>query len=329
MVLGLFVLIAVSYLAFRALCMTERSNIGSSPIVVALGITSWLFILSVLALILYTFYLIYILLLGSFGAMTQLIFVGLLVGFAIRANEALDTALVFSYLRPAALFQVLQPRSVLLQDEVEKMTIRDLHRLSSDKPFPAGDKHKRLLTQQEIQQYQSEAQKIARRPKRSNRFDEEIQSLKANLPTSIADPWKVYTFDHKLHDWYDEMSGLLIDPRSRSLRFRLNVPKADETALRNPLYVYQVKQDLYQLLQVLNTDPWILPYRGYFEYIVSTCFGIESDSFGQTQMYPFLKITISRAQLSGLEGKFFNAADIHKISDLVFNNGHPIPDEEQ
>lgn len=328
MVVGLFAIIAVSYLALRQLCMMERTRIQAPAVVFALGAASWVFIVSVAALALYAIYLFYALLvLGSFAAMTELLFTGLMAGLAVRANEALDTALVFHYLRSAALFQPLQPRSVLLQDELEKKRIHDIHRLSSDKPFPRGDTEKRLLTRQEIERYQNEAREATQRPKRSVRFDEEIQSLKAGIATTLADPWKVYTFDHKHHDWYEEMSGLLIDPRSRTLRFKLNVPRADETALHNPLYVFQVKQDLYQLLQVLNTDPWILWYGEYFDYITTTCFGIESDSFGQTQMYPFLRITVSRRQLSEREGKFFNAADIHKIAELTFNNGDPIPDE--
>jgi hypothetical protein len=85
-----------------------------------------------------------------------------------------------------------------------------------------------------------------------------------------------------------------------------------------------VKQDLYDLLQVLNTDPWLKPYAEFFDHIAITCCGIESDSFGQNYLYPFLKIEIARGELFQREGIFFNAADLQKISSITFNDGKPL-----
>lgn len=100
-----------------------------------------------------------------------------------------------------------------------------------------------------------------------------------------------------------------------------------KTPCETPSIVYQFKQDLYHLLQVLNTDSWLGWYSEFFDRFVAVCYGIESDSFGHVQMYAFLKIDIARVQLSQREGKFFNAGDLHKISELTFSNGKLLPGE--
>jgi len=242
-------------------------------------------------------------------------------------NESLDTASVLFFVRRSALFHPLQPHTTIAQEELDKKKIRDVHRETSDKPFPTIGKNKRLLTDTEAAQFRQEMQAVIARPKRSIYFDAEFKALKSGSPVSVADPWKVYTFDHKLHELYDEMSEVSVDPQKRLLHFRLNIPGATAEAVKDPLFVFQLKQDLYQLFQVLNTDPWLSWYSEMFDHIAAVCFGIESDSFGRIQMYPFLKIEIPRTQLTQREGQFFNAADLHTIGTLTFENGKPLSGE--
>ncbi len=163
------------------------------------------------------------------------------------------------------------------------------------------------------------------RPTRSVHLAEEIQALGAGNAVDISDGWKVHAFGTQLHDLYAEMSELWVNPQTHTLGFRLNIKDATEKALQNPTYVYELKQDLYQILQVLNTDPWLALYDKYYARIIAVCYGIEPDSFGHIQQFPFLKIDIMRLQLTPREGKFFNAADLHTISALTFNNGKPLP----
>jgi hypothetical protein len=325
---ALFAIIAASYLTLRKVCMMEESKVQSPVMIAALGFISWVFILSLAGWALLTLYLIYALtVLSAIGSIYSLVFIALLSGIAIKSNEALDTATVFHFLRSAAFFHPIRPKTLIFQEELDKKKIHDVHRQTSDQPFPTEGKQKRLLTEKEVQRFRQEAQSLSQRQLRSSRFDDEVRSLESGTPTSITDPWKIYAFTHKLHDWYDEMSDIRIDPRSSSLHFKINLLNATETALRDPIYVYRLKQDLYQLLQVLNSDPWLQCYGEYISRIVATCLGLESDSFGHKQLYPFLKIDIMRARLSELGEKFFNAADLHTISTLTFDNGKPLQEE--
>jgi hypothetical protein len=323
-----FLIVAALYLLLRKLCQISKDGHPSKLEIYVLGIVTWLFLLSAGGWLLIPLYLIFDLFANNnYGNLFPLMFIGMATGLAYQTNEVLDSATVLHHIRQSAFFRPLKPHTMIVQEELDKKKIRDIHRETSNKPFPTIGKQKRLLTDTEAAQFRQQMQAAGQRPPRSNDFESEIRTLKSGATTNLSDTWKVYTFDHKLHDLYAEMSEVHLDPQARMLRFRLNIHSASESALQNPIYLYQLKQDLYHLLHVLNADPWLASYGEFFDRMLTVCFGIESDSFGHVQMYPFLKIDIARAQLFQREGTFFNAADLHTICTLTFENGKPLPGE--
>ena len=190
-----------SYLLLRSICLSTARKEQTAATIAMAGAVSWLFILSIVAWILLFFYLIYALIvLGSLSAMYGLIFIGLCSGFAFQFNEVLDSGAVFYFLRDTSLFRPMKPKTMLVQEELDKKDIHDIHRATSDKPFPVAQSQKRLLSEKEIREIHRELHTQRQRPNRSDRYDEEIKNLKSGSVTSISDPWKVYTFTHKFHD---------------------------------------------------------------------------------------------------------------------------------
>jgi hypothetical protein len=327
-ILVFVIIVAAPFLLLRKMFLEPAERQPTSTKIFILGAVSWIFILGALAWLILPLFLLYLVFVaGNFGAIMGLALFAIVSGFAYQVNETLDSATVLHYLRESAFFRPIRPDYMHLPEELDKQQIREIHRETSQAPFPTAGKSKRLLTEEEARQYKSEMTAAKKRPLRSRRYEEEIASLKLGETTSIADGWKVYTFDHKLHDFYDEMSRLQIDPVTRTLQFNLNIPHATEQLLRDPQYLYQLKQELYQLFSVLHTDPWLSAYSGFIDRIIATCYGIEPDSFGHAQLYAFIKLDIASVELHRREGKFFNAADLHKISTLTFNDGKPLPDE--
>jgi hypothetical protein len=292
------------------------------------GVLAWIFILAVSGWGFLALYLSYLLLSQKvLGAIFGLMFICMASGFAFQANEVLDTSTVIQFVRRALVFRPTKPHSLVFEDELDKKRVRDIHAETSDKAFPTMGTQKQLLTKEEIRQLQEEMKPSKERPPRSMRFEDEVQLLKGGRVAHLTDPWKIYNFSQTLHDLYAEMYELEIDPQTRTFQFRLNIHNATEKALRDPMFVFELKQDLYQLLQVLNTDPWLGWYSEYYDHIVVVCFGNESDAFGHMQMYPVLRIDIVRSQLTEREGKFFNAADLQTICAFTFANGKPLPEE--
>jgi hypothetical protein len=321
----LLAIVAGSYLILRKICMTIGERESTTIELFAIGIVTWVFLLSSVVWCLLPVYLIYLVLAaGDYGALFPLMFIGIASGAAYQTNELLDSGTVFFYIKESAFFRPMKRPIVHLEDELDKKKIRDIHKETSDKPFPTAGKKKRPLKQDEIRQYRQQFTAAGKRPARSRHVDEEINALSAGNAADISDGWRVYSFSTQHHDLYPEMSELHIDPQARMLRFSLNIKEASESALQTSTYLYRLKQDLYLLLQVLNTDPWLQSYSEFYDRMIAICYGIEPDSFGHTQQFAFLKIDILRIELAQREGKFFNAADLHTIAALTFNNGKPL-----
>jgi len=323
-----FVFAAGSFLLLRKLFFRPEEGQPTGMKLFILGFVSWAFILSAGVWLLLPLYLFYLLIAtGNFWVVLPLAFFAVLSGLAFQLNETLDSATVLHYVRESAFFRPIRPHYMHIQEELDKKKIRDVHRETSSSPFPSAEKNKSLLTEKEAEQYKREMTATQQRPKRSRQYKDEIASLKSSTVTSLADSWKVYTFDHALHDFYTEMSRLQIDPGKRILQFNLNVPTATEQALQDSLYLYHLKQELYQLFAVLHTDSWLSVYSEFFDVMAAVCYGIGPDSFGHVQLFPFMKVEIACQELHQREGQFFNAADLHKISTISFNDGKPLPDE--
>ena len=320
--------VSCSFLLLRTIFLRTEERTPSRVELIFVGAVSWLFILSAGLWLLLPLFLTYLAISGNFGALQGAALVIIFSAIAFRLNEALDSATVFHFLRDSAFFHPIRPHTMHVQEELDKKRIRDIHRETSEKPFPTAGKQKRLLTEKEIVGYQQQMTAAKDRPIQSRRYAEEIEMLKSGGAVDLSDGWKVYTFDRASHDLYGGMSGLMLDPVTRTLRFKLDIPAASERALQSPIVVYQLKQDLYQLFQILNTDPWLAWYNETFDSLDSTCYGIEPDAFGQTQLYAFMRIIIARAELHQREGQFFNAADLDKICTLTFNNGKPLSSEQ-
>jgi hypothetical protein len=323
-----FSILVASFLLLRRISLRHDETHFDVVTSFFIGLLAWVFLLSLSGWGFLALYLLYMLLSEKvLGAIFGLVFIGMATGFAFQANEVLDTSTVVQFVRRALVFRPTKPHSLIFEEELEKKRVRDIHAETSDKSFPTFDSQRQPMTKEEIQRLQQEVQMPKERPPRSMRFEEEVQMLKTGRIAHITDPWKIYNFSQTLHTLYAEMYELEIDPATRTFQFRLNIHDATETALQDSMFVFELKQDLYQLLQVLNTDPWLSWYSDFFDHIVVVCFGNESDAFGHMRMYPILRIDIVRSQLTKRENTFFNAADLQTICAFTFANGKPLPEE--
>ncbi len=323
--LTLFGLFAASYLILRKLC--QASLAGNLPHwgIFASGMLAWLFALTGFGWIVLTFYLIAdFLLAGTLGNLFVLMFIGMASGYAYLSKEMLDVTNVMHFIRAALSFRGYASQILFIEEELDKKRIRDVHRETSDTPFPAFPKEKSLLSDQEIGRLRAEVLASKDQPRRSAHLEDELQNLTSGQTIDVTDGWRISTFDRSLHDLYAHVVSIAIEPAAGRLSCMIDIRDASGPKLRDPIAVFHLKQDLYDFLQVLNTDPWIKPYSEFFDRIGITCRGIESDSFGQDSLYPFLKVEIARRELLQREGIFFNAADLHKISTITFNDGKPL-----
>ena len=148
--------------------------------------------------------------------------------------------------------------------------------------------------------------------------------MKGGRPVDLSDPWKINSFSKSSHDWYGTTLDVRIEPATATMAFRLNLPEIQREQLREANAFFRFKQEVYALLQAINTEEWLRPYASFFSTIELTCLGIETDGFGQTALLPFFRISVATAELTKREGKFFAATELHAIGAITFNNGESI-----
>ena len=88
--------------------------------------------------------------------------------------------------------------------------------------------------------------------------------------------------------------------------------------------VFRLKQGLYDMLQALNSEPWLKPYAEFFGKIKVVCHRTDTDTFGLPVQQPFFSVEIGKTELSQRESKLFVATELDKIATVVFNQGKPI-----
>ncbi len=323
--LTLSILLIGSFLLLRALREISLSSNFPSWGIALCGLLAWVFMLSTISIPLWIVYLIYDLL-GNKNLIQVylLLFIGVVGGMLFQAKEMLDSSYVWDFARTAILFRPYTLRTLRLDDELEKKEVKEVYRATTGKTAMDLPSEAKLKTVEEIRKLQEEARAVSGRGLQPPGLKQDLEELKEGRPIDLSDPWKINSFRKSSHDWYGTTLDVRIDPRMATIAFRLNLPEIKRAQLREANALFRFKQEVYALLQAINTEEWLRPYASFFSTIELTCLGIETDGFGQTALLTFFKIHIATSELAKREGKFFAATELHAISTITFNNGDSI-----
>jgi hypothetical protein len=314
-----------SFLLLRSL--REISLSSNFPLwgITLCGLLAWVFVLSTISMPLWIVYLVYDLLGNkNLNQIYLLMFIGVVGGMLFQAKEMLDSAQVWDFARTAIWFRPYTVRTLRLDDELEKKKIKEIHRIRTGKTAVDLPSEVKFKTEEEIRKLQEEARAVAGRGLQPAGLSHDLQELQSGRPIELTDPWKINSFRKSSHDWYGTTLSVRIDPGTATIAFRLNLPEIRRDQLREANALFSFKQDVYALLQAINTEEWLKPYASFFSTIELTCIGIETDGFGQTALLPFFKIRIATSELVKHERLFFAATGLHAISTITFNNGDSI-----
>ncbi|MFH0991954.1 MAG: hypothetical protein V1799_18255 [bacterium] len=319
--LGILLVLYLLVRLFRNLSLEKR--LTPTELLVA-GLSAWgmiLFWCWWFGLIIYS---IVGLLMGSGEA---LIFAALMLfatGFVYRFSQALDSYNLVDFIREAMWFRPYASQPFVILDEVERKKIQQIHKETSNTAFPTIPSEKVLKTKEEVLKVQQEFLAFQRRPKKPLLLDDEMKELKVGHRVDISESWKLHILNRTSHDLYEEIDNMEIDPVTKILAFQVRIRSAVQDQLTNPILVFHIKQDLYDLLQAVHTEPWMRPYRPYYKTISLFCIGVMYDEYGRENLYPFMRIDIAVQELQQREGKFFSTTEFHKIARITFLDGNPI-----
>ena len=260
--------------------------------------------------------------LGELAVM--LVFAATPIAMTYHFIQFVDTRYFQEFFVHSLLFRGFEFRKTDIFLELEQKKIRDIHRETSNEPFPELESKKNFLfvNQDTLKQ---ELSQLKSQPIRSRHFHEEMLRLKNGETVDISESWKMNTMRKSSHELYAQVSDVYIDASKKSLSFRLAFPEFTEEHLKNKQLEYRLKQNLYDFLQAMCSEEWLKPYRRFYHTIVFTCHGTQVGDFGTLHPHPFMKIEIAVSEIMKREGQFFDAGQLQTISKVEFNNGSSIP----
>lgn len=314
-----------SFLLLRSL--REISLSSNFPLwgITLCGLLAWVFVLSTISMPLWIVYLVYDLLGNkNLNQIYLLLFIGVVGGMLFQAREMLDSPQVWDFARTAIWFRPYTLRTLRLDDELEKKKIQHVYRSTTGRTAVEIPSEVKFKTGDEIRKLQEEARAADGKGLQPAGLKEDLLELAAERPVDLSDTWKINSFRKSSHDWYGTTLSVRIDPGTATIAFRLNLPEIRRDQLREANALFSFKQDVYALLQAINTEEWLKPYAAFFSTIELTCIGIETDGFGQTALLPFFRVSARTSDLAKQEGKFFAATELQTISTISFNNGDSI-----
>ena len=243
----------------------------------------------------------------------------------IDHQEILDYARVQPFLFASLKFEHYTRKRDDIFEELDKHTIAQIHREQTGKELPETKTPKKGIPHTDPEQALKELERVRAQPIRSAHLEAELSQLKAGEVTDVTDTFTLNSLRHKTHDFYELASGMLVTPQEKLLSFKLVFPNVNAQTSFDADSVFRLKQGLYDMLQALNSEPWLKPYAEFFGKLKVVCHRTDTDTFGLPIQQPFFSVEIECAELSRREGKLFVATELDKIATVVFDQGKAIP----
>ncbi len=238
--------------------------------------------------------------------------------------EILDFSHVKPFLTESLMFSNYARKHDDIFEELDKHQVREIYEEVTGQPFPKFEVKKKEIPHTDPDRAMKELEQLRAQGIRSVHLQTELASLKAGQIVDITDSWKLNCLKRKPHPLCDQISDVKIDSVQKALSFRIDYPEISLERLRDSVFIFQLKQDLYDALQAIDTEEWMKPYAPFYERMKLSCFATEVDDFGNWHPYRFMNLEIEVAELRKRVGKFFNVGELNQIARLEFNDGAKI-----
>ena len=260
---------------------------------------------------------------NAFGPLMELFGVSLIIGLGgkliLGSPEILDYDHVKPFIVDSMQFRGYERRRDDIFEELDKHAIKKVFQETTGKAFPKEmEKKMKSIPHMEPEEALKELERVRAMPLRSVHLQDQLGQLRAGEVADISDSFKLNAVKNKSHDFYDLVSEMKIAPLEKLLSFKIVFPNLTAQTKLDADRVYRLKQELYDLLQALHGEKWLMPYGEHFERIKAVCHRTDTDTFGLPIQQPFFSVEIALVELKQRTGKLFVATDLDKIATVVF-----------
>jgi len=249
--------------------------------------------------------------------------VGMIAKYANANPELFDFQSMKPFLKDSLFFVSPSLRWNNIFEDLDKHNVRKVYRETSGKELPEeDDKYDRQL-QQKLEGTKLNAFSRDRRvaaPKwakdlvaqtiASPHLKTELEQLQQGATVDISDSWKINSLKRSPHDYFKLVSTAIVDPSTMVLDLHLQSEEFAPDRAKDPVKLFQLKQQVYELFQAIHQEKWVQPYLNGIETFRCTCAHYEDEAFVGPRTHPVCRFEISRTELKAHEQTYFNAGEM-------------------
>jgi hypothetical protein len=319
-------LLVISYVSLFVLRKVVLSSMKHSILSRATGfIAGWLFLFCLLDWFL-NFVLITILavtenvyLFYNLFFMLLVIVVGLRI--ALHPPEGFEVDDVKDFLRESLLFNnYLRRKDAESREEYDRFIVEMTHRETSDKPIELLSPRKRAKEQNRFAGITTESIGQEKNQKVTEKIRRETDKLRTGETIDITDIFRIELMNNENHRYLGKLNEFIIDPGKKTFSMRLSFPDSMTIDEKNEKQMNGLIGELYEMLQILQSEQWLQPYTPYFRTITLRVAHSVWGDLGNVTARDLFTISISLANLRRHDGRIMPMDSLKKIATIEYNS---------
>ena len=237
---------------------------------------------------------------------------------ALNPLPGFETPEVRDFMRESLLFHnYLRHRDAEFQEAYDRHIMKEIHRETSGTPFeeivPAAEipKPVRPVDVGSVPFAQSKEEHNAKKVRKLT------EGLRKGEVFDATDTFRIALLVNEDHPHLRLLDEFTIDPRGRVFSMRLPLPDTYLVDKGNEKQMNDIVADLYLMLQVLQSLPWLQPFTPYFETIVLRVRHSEWNDLGTVTSRELLTFTIKLSDLRRHETNIMSGDAVRRIASIV------------
>ena len=234
------------------------------------------------------------------AAMALLVGGGMLVGLIVLFLDMVPAFDFRKFILNSLFFRSYEIRQESLEVEQEKQRVHTIYKDLTGEAIP---EHLILTGPRKVTG--TEERRAELNARETLRLDilhreEELSKLAAGDEVDIMETWTANRYKRCTHPFYADVIEARITPNISQFRLGLAFARVDAGRIEDSEFRRKLQNQLYGFLQAVNDEPWLAPYRKWYDGITLSCSREHDNLFSDRGRVEFFRLRVVTAELDGL-----------------------------
>jgi len=239
---------------------------------------------------------------------------------ALHPPEGFEVDDVKDFLRESLLFNnYLRRKDAEFREDFNRFIVEKTHRETSNKPIEHLLPRERTVEQNRFAGITAESIGQEKDEKVTEKVRRETDGLRKGETIDITDVFRIELMNNENHHYLANLHEFIIDPSGKTLTMRLSLPDTLQIDAKNEKQMSGLIGELYEMLQILQSQHWLQPYTPYFRTMTLRVAHSVWGDLGSVTLRDLLTIKISLANLRRHDGRIMPADSLKKIATIEYH----------